>query len=395
MYFYIQDNQYALRASNRDAMIQKIINAIHLVNATPKANRQSAIDAMADPNLSVSLTDEPKWTLRFHEISFWVINQQLRIREIGEFAISIRLPDGLWLNCRANINKKILVSQLLLISLELIMAAAIMISAWSIHTFTKPLSRFKSAADRLGVDIQAKPLLEYGPSIVRETADAMNKMQQRIHDLINDRTKMLAAISHDLRTPITRMKLRTQFIEEQELHNKNIKDLNEMEVMISQILAFAKQDPMKETPRNLDLFSLLATICDDTADMGHQVNLTSEHYRIPFYGRPISLKRAFTNLINNAVKYANNVQVAIQKRSRSAIVTIEDDGPGIPEKDLMNVFKPFYRGEHSRSRDTGGVGLGLAVTRDIIRAHSGRVLMSNRPEGGLKVTVILPLGKGA
>ena len=140
------------------------------------------------------------------------------------------------MNCGATLDRHRRTSELLLISLELIMAIALMISAWSIHTFTRPLEKFKEAADRLGVDLEAAPLVEYGPAIVRETADAMNKMQQRIHDLINNRTKMLAAISHDLRTPITRLKLRNQFESNKEIQEKHLKDLEEMEIMIKQIL---------------------------------------------------------------------------------------------------------------------------------------------------------------
>ena len=140
MYFYIQDSHQAWGAANRDAMIQKIINAIHLVNATPKENRQSAINALADPNLLISLTDKPSWEKRVEQISFWEINHQLRLRSEESFAISIKMPDGEWLNAKATLGSHIFVSQLLLITLELIMAVAILISAWSIHAFTKPLS---------------------------------------------------------------------------------------------------------------------------------------------------------------------------------------------------------------------------------------------------------------
>ena len=235
--------------------------------------------------------------------------------------------------------------------------------------------------------------IEYGPPIVRDTYHAMHKMQQRIQDLINDRTKMLAAISHDLRTPITRMKLRLQLLKtpHDDLYNKSMNDLNEMETMITQTLAFARQEATQEKRVHFDIFSLLATISTEMTDLGQNIHFNTPTQRISFYGKPLALKRAFTNLINNGIKYAEQVTLDLQVKNATIILTVEDDGPGIPENDLDNVFKPFYRGEHSRSRDTGGVGLGLATTLDIIRAHHGRITLANKPQGtGLKVTVTLP-----
>jgi len=202
---------------------------------------------------------------------------------------------------------------------------------------------------------------------------------------------MLAAISHDLRTPITRMKLRTQLSTDKELYEKNMRDLAEMEEMVTQTLAFARQDPMHEKKVNFDIFSLLATICDEMMDLKRPVEFSARTRRIALHGQPLALKRAFTNLINNAVKYANTVTVRIQQKRKTVIITVEDDGPGIPEKDFEKMFEPFYRGEHSRSRHTGGVGLGLATTRDIIHAHDGHIKLANKPEGGLVVTVTLPI----
>lgn len=392
MALYINENRYALRAASRDAMIQKIINAIHLVNATPVANRKTAMQAVDDPSLKISLTSEPTWSLRFHQISFWEINRELRIRKLGSFAISIRLTDGQWLNCKARKNDHILLSQLLLITLELMMAAAILASAWSIHTFTRPLARFKKAAEQLGVGTPAQPLIEYGPAIVRETAEAMNQMQQRISDLIRDRTQMLAAISHDLRTPITRIQLRIQINDgKRAIDEKNLADLAEMDAMISQTLAFAKEDPMREALSLIDLHSLLATLCEDMSDIGLAVQLDTSLRQLPYKCRPLSLKRALSNLINNALKYGKTAAVSLKRQRNQIHITILDQGPGIPDQDLGQVFRPFYRGDHSRSRDTGGVGLGLAVTRDIIRAHNGKLTLENRPAGGLKVSIVLPI----
>ena len=187
------------------------------------------------------------------------------------------------------------------------------------------------------------------------------------------------------------MKLRAQFVEDSTEKNELTADLDEMEAMINETLSFAREDSMNETKVNLDLVSLLSSICTNSSDMGGSVTFECKRRRVAVIARPVALKRALTNLVNNANRYANNVVVSLQIRYHSVIIKVEDDGPGIAEKELEQVFEPFYRGEHSRSRDTGGTGLGLAVTRDIIRDHNGKIYLRNRLKGGLCATVELPL----
>lgn len=390
-YVFIEKNRSVLRQANRDEIIQKIVNAIHLVEATPALNRSNAIAALADPDLKVTLTPEPAFKLQFTEISFWAISKALH-SHLESFAISIRLDDDLWLNLNATIYSHFLLTQILLISLEAIVFGAILFAAWSINRFTRPLKDFKRAAEELGVDLHAKPLGIYGPSIVQETAKAMNTMQQKIQDLVKDRTLMLAAISHDLRTPITRLKLRAQFMEDHELYPKMIADLDEMESLISQTLTFAREDHTTEEKIKLDLCSFIELICDEMQDVGYQVTFDTEEKQISFYGRPIALKRAFSNLINNAIKYGNCAKVQINiKSKKNIVITIEDEGPGVPEKELKNVLQPFYRADPSRSRDTGGTGLGLSVAQDIIQYHGGKITLKNLKTKGLQVSIVFPV----
>ena len=386
MYFYVQSNRAVQKAMRRDAIVQQIINAIYLVEAMPEANRQHAVSAMADPSLRVSLSSSPAWKMQFKNISFWRISRALRDK-LNSFEVSIRLGKDQWLNLQATAKSTQLLRQLTLISLEIIVFGTILIAGWSVNRFTKPLENFKRAAKRLSVDLHSNPIDINGPSVVRETAEAMNEMQNRIQKLIQDRTQMLAAISHDLRTPITRMKLRLQFIRDETLKEESLHDMDEMENMIQETLAFARDDAAKENKKPLDLVSLLHSICIDAREMGHEVNFHSRQNRIPFSGRSLALKRAFTNLIYNAIRYAKNVSVTIFTRHHSIIVHIDDNGPGISEEELEQVFTAFYRGEKSRSRDTGGVGLGLAVTRDIVEAHQGKITLSNRRPHGLRATV--------
>lgn len=388
MMVHLQTSREARDTVRREELIQKIMNAIFLVKAAPVVDRQNAVLAMSDPDIHVFLSHKPAWSLQFKDISFWDISRALR-HNLHPFAISIQMGKGQWLNLRARLYSHVLLDQLILLALELIVLSSIFMTLWAINRFTQPLKQFKQAAEQLGIDLHSKPLrVMGGPLVVREAAEAMNKMQKRVQELINDRTQMLAAISHDLRTPITRMKLRSQFIEESSLQTNFISDLDEMEKMISETLSFAREDSVHENKVTVDLVSLLSTITHEMQDMNQSVIFHTQVHRAPVIGQTLALKRAFTNLINNGIRYGNQIDIQLNaSRNKGYLIIMEDDGPGIPEKELEQVFAPFYRLESSRSRNTGGVGLGLAVARDIFKAHNAKITLCNRKPKGLRVTI--------
>ena len=257
------------------------------------------------------------------------------------------------------------------------------------HRLTRPLTRFAAAADRLGVDVQAPPLPERGARELRQAARAFNRMQKRLCHLIDDRTQMLAAISHDLRTALTRLQLRTEFIDDSQQRQKALSDLEEMHTMLSATLSFARDDMEAEARSPLDLAVLLQTVHDDYVDAGQTVNYQGPNHLI-WVGRPTALRRAFTNLIDNAVKYGHQADVSLTAVDNVITVTIGDRGSGIAAKLREQVFTPFFRLETSRNRETGGVGLGLAVARTAIRRHGGDITLTDPSGGGLLVTVSLP-----
>lgn len=313
----------------------------------------------------------------------------------GPFAqvlqVSLRLSDGSWLNFMTPFEHfGRLWSFRFFLPILLMTAVVIAISVWAVRRSTAPLDVFARAAERLGLDVNAPPLPEDGPREVRRASRAFNEMQNRLRTFVRGRTQMLAAISHDLRTPITRLKLRAEFVEDAEQRNKMLADLDEMEAMIAATLSFAHDDNADEPRKSLDLAVLLQSLCDDMADAGHIAVYQGEG-KLTFEGRPLALKRAFANLVDNAVKYGGSAKVALKADNGSVTVTVDDDGPGIPADELERVFAPFHRLERSRSRDTGGVGLGLASARSLIRAHGGDIVLSNRAEGGLRAAVTLPL----
>ncbi|MQP65265.1 HAMP domain-containing protein [Niveispirillum sp. SYP-B3756] len=274
-------------------------------------------------------------------------------------------------------------------------AVAILLSAWVLGFTTRPLRRFAAAANRLGVDMNAPSLDEAGPREVRLAAAAFNKMQRRLRAFVEDRTRMLAAVSHDLRTPLTRMRLRAEFIDDDSVREKMLDDLGEMEAMIGSTLAFARDEAAQEDIQPLELNAMLERLVEDMRDGGKPASMTHSPFPVPIMGRRMALRRAIANLLENAVKYGQRADIAIAVTGENVTVTIDDDGPGIPETEFDNVFRPFFRLEGSRSRDTGGTGLGLSVANDIIRAHGGEIGLANRPEGGLRVTVVLPMAGDA
>jgi signal transduction histidine kinase len=219
-------------------------------------------------------------------------------------------------------------------------------------------------------------------------------MQMRIRTFVEDRLRMLAAISHDLRGPITRLRLRIEQIEiDPGAQVKMLADLDEMAQMVDSSLAFARDEATDEASQPVDLAALLETLCDDAVDAGRKAEFEWEG-RLVYQGRPLAMKRLFANLIDNALRYGGGVTVRASVDQERLRVFIDDRGPGIPESERENVFRPFFRLEKSRNKRTGGIGLGLATARSIARAHGGDVALENRAAGGLRATVTLPRRSG-
>ena len=261
---------------------------------------------------------------------------------------------------------------------------------WGAHRTTRPLRRFAEAADRLGLDAGPPPLPERGPRELRNATRAFNRMTARIRRLVDDRTLMLAAVSHDLKTMLTRLRLRAEFIEDAEQKEKAAADLDEMQAMLEATLAFARDDAADERTVAVDLAAMLQSLTADLADAGRTVSYVGPD-RLTLRARPVALRRVFENLLDNALRYGEEAGVSLRQADGRAEVRIDDRGPGIPQALRERVFDPFFRLEASRSRDTGGSGLGLAVVRAIVQRHDGEIALEDRPGGGLRVRVLLPL----
>jgi len=306
------------------------------------------------------------------------------------FLVSIRLQDGTWLNLIAAYVSTVDFWPLpSMVALALITVAIAVASIYAIARLTAPYKYLAAAAQRLGTDVHAAPLPERGANDVVAAIKAFNEMQSRLERLVEDRTQMLAAVSHDLRTPITRLKLRAESISSPALRLKFLSGLDEMERMVSDLLCFAKEDAHSESTSRVDLTAMLLSICDDLSDQGYLVSCCVGE-RVPFYCRPVALRRCLGNIIHNAAKYGVRANVSLHAEQQEVRIQIDDSGTGIPLDMREDVFRPFFRLDQSRCRDTGGAGLGLTIARSIARAHGGDIILENAPSGGLRVTILLP-----
>jgi signal transduction histidine kinase len=275
--------------------------------------------------------------------------------------------------------------------LNLILLVAVLVVALYVvaRSVTRPLSRLALAADNVSLNILQPKLAEEGASELRHAARAFNTMQDRLHRYLDSRTRVLAAMSHDLKTPLTRLRLQVETqIDDPALQARFGRELDEMESMVRGALALFRGLNDEEAPEPVDVNLLLETVRGEFAEMGKDVTVEGRALG-PLSGKPQALKRCITNLVANAVKFGSRARMLVRDGAQLEI-SICDDGPGIPAEELEKVFEPFYRLESSRNRDTGGTGLGLSIARDVAQVHGGSLVLRNRPDGGLEARLTLP-----
>ena len=302
----------------------------------------------------------------------------------------IQLRDGQWIRISVNPEAETpalpsdLIAQLLITLL--IVIAVVMLA---VRQATKPLQQLAQAADKLGRDLDAAPLAEAGPAETRQAAQAFNRMQARIKHLVDERARALAAVSHDLRTPLTRLRLRAELVDNEQLREQMAADLDSMAAMLDATLDYLRGLQDSEAARPIDINALLQSLADDAEVLGKTISVEGVA-QVPFTGRLSALRRALQNLIDNAIKYGHSAHLRVEDDAMSLRIVVEDSGPGIAASELARVSEPYYRPDASRNHETGGVGLGLSIVKDIALIHGGEFLLSNRPQGGLRATLVLP-----
>jgi signal transduction histidine kinase len=276
----------------------------------------------------------------------------------------------------------------LFVQLGAVTLALVVVLFFVTRSITRPLSKLAQAADGVGRNVRHPPLAEEGVREIREATRAFNAMQDRLLRYLDSRTSVLAAMSHDLRTPLTRLRLRAESVSDEQLHARVVADLEEMEALVRGALALFRGLEDDEAFESVDVNVLLETLVAEYIEVGSDVSLEGRA-RDPVQAKPRALKRCLTNLADNALKFGKRAMIEVDD-GEALVVRVSDEGPGIAEESLERVFEPFYRLESSRSRDTGGTGLGLSIARDVAQAHGGTLTLRNRPGGGLTAELRLP-----
>ncbi|NIL18751.1 ATP-binding protein [Pseudomonas sp. AN3A02] len=309
----------------------------------------------------------------------------------GHYALVVQLVDQSWLMFSAPSRSWGLAEgPRSLVVLMLVLISTALVTLIATRRLARPLQHFAQGVRRFGADFRAPPIEPVGPHEIRQAILAFNGMQAQLQHFIQDRTQMLAAISHDLRAPLTRLRLRGEFIEDADQQHRLFRDVDEMQAMINTALEFFRDDARLEQATQLDLAELLQTLIDDYRDQSIDITFNGPP-RLVYFGRPLGLKRVMTNLMDNAIHYGLAPEIELQHSPGQVTVRVLDRGPGIPQEQHEQVFLPFFRLEGSRNKSTGGVGLGLSTARAIVLEHGGTLTLENRPCGGLAAVVVLPV----
>jgi signal transduction histidine kinase len=417
---HVRERADLLEQAGAVGMARQIADAVRVLDAQNPAARASTAESLATANLQVTLGPAPSapqavgrapHAARLEALLKAYLGGRREIRVgglgmpsmrmggapmrhampgMGPTSVEVRLRDGSWASF-AFVAPPLRVAWPvhLLVEALVLMLLVIVVSVVAVRRATRPLAVLASAADELGANIHRAPLPENGPDEVRRAARAFNRMQARLKDYIEDRGRILAAIAHDLKTPLALLRLRTEALSgDAELKARFEGDLQRMERLVAETLDFVRTLDSPEAAQPVDMQALLETLKADSAALGWQVEITGGAK--PYPGRVQALQRCIANLVQNAVRYGKRAHVVLEDADDALRIRVRDEGPGIPEAELERVFEPFYRLEASRSRATGGSGLGLAIARTIARAHGGNVTLRNAEGGGLEALLNLP-----
>ena len=309
---------------------------------------------------------------------------------VGAFTAGVRQPNGQWLVIEPERHTLLSSWQVRMLVWFTITALALAPVAYLFaRRLAAPIAAFAQAAERLGRDPNTPPLSLKGGYELRILTVTFNEMQERLRRYVQDRTAMIGAVAHDLRTPLTRLRFRVEAVPEP-LRSKMTSDMEQMDAMIGATMSFVRDATKTAERRRLELSSLVQSIADEMSDTGADV-VAETSGPVVIEGDPIALRRMVSNLLDNAVKFGERARARVYAEDKIAVIEIDDNGPGLAAADRDRVFEPFYRGEPSRSRETGGAGLGLAVVRSVARAHGGDAALENLPGGGLRARARLPI----
>ena len=395
-------------AARGQNFVDRVVEAVRVLESQEPSRRAAAMAALQYGALRVSMIGADQVSPDTGRRPMQgMINARLgaehEVRVVGEAAgfgmpqrgnarrgVDVRLRDGQWvrLSFSGEADAPALSNELIA-RLAVMLAIVMIVVMVAVRQATRPLQQLARAADRFGRDLDAAPLAIEGPTETRRAAEAFNRMQERIKRLIDERARALASVSHDLRTPLTRLRLRTELVGDEKLRDQLASDLDAMAAMIDVTLDYLRGLQDSEAVRAIDINALLASMSEDALVLGRSVRVEGQALS-PYTGRLSALRRALQNLIDNAIKYGAAGRVRIVDGAAELRISVEDQGPGIRPEELARVAEPYYRTDASRNSATGGTGLGLSIVRDVAFLHGGELLLDNRAEGGLCATLRLP-----
>lgn len=422
-WLFTDERGAAIRAAQHSEAADRAVALAEALADTPAANRDAILAASSSQSVRFKFRDDPVVMenadavselsghlpegARSEEIALaphgdqradppapfdWMHQRMLRAGIApSELRLSIPLSEGGWLNVSARFQRPDVQLPPVLAGTAGLSLLLIFGALWiGLRRITGPLRRLAEVSDGFGLDRDLPEMPKGGPIEVQTLSDALERMHVRLTRMIADRTRMLAALGHDLRSPITALRLRAEMVDDDETRDRMIVALDEMQEMVEATLAYARGISTDQPTEPVDLGTMLNEIASDLSQTGPPIHVTAQP--ITLHVRNVAMRRAFRNLLENAQRYGDGAKVLLSQRASDLCIDIDDTGPGMPEDALEHVFEPFVRLEDSRSRDTGGTGLGLPIARSILRAHGGDVILTNRPEGGLRARVTLPLG---
>lgn len=362
---------------NQPGRVIPSINRIaHRMAQRPYANWQSQLAQRSRPWQIMTATS----TAQFNNKTF---DELMRTPPKPNERFSINITPNLWLNVEFS-NPRAPYQRWILITVILAwLLALIALSFWAVKRLNLPLKQLNDNLNFANKQAKWQTLPEIGDSEQRAIFAQINQLQQQADKAIKDRTHMLAAISHDLRTPLTRVKLRLDYLKDNEHYAKLVNDVDEIEWMLVETLNYFSDSHQEEINQDFDLVALINAITDDAVDMNYNISFTTDLVKLTFNGKLSLFKRALTNLIDNAIRYGDNAAISLNQSNKTIEIIIEDDGQGLTQEQLAQAVKPYYRAENSRSRQSGGTGLGLTIAKEIIQLHNGSLQLSNRANGGL------------
>lgn len=413
--FLIGERQRAVAQAVREQVGERVVQTVRLMDALPSAQHARVLEVADRRTLrywrsaeSAAAGDRPDMGRRlahfarrspsdvavdFGEAATPPAGEPPRTRRSGAIlpmTVSVRMEQGDWLNASAVVRLPQPGWALAAVASMVVMAVALVgIVIVSVRRLNRPLDDLVRAADRIGRGEETAPVPERGPDDLRRVVAAFNRMQDRIQRHLAERTRILGAIAHDLRTPLTSLRLRAEMVDDAGTREGLLATIEEMSRTVEAGLTLARDAAVNEPVRTVDLDALAGSLVEDLRDLGLDVAYEGPG-RVELPCRPTSLRRALRNLIQNAATYGERARVRLDAAGGPIVLRVEDEGPGLPENCLEAVFEPFARIDPSRSAESGGLGLGLTIARGIARAHGGDVVLANRSEGGLVATLTLP-----